>query len=144
MRDVRQALLGHARPFLLLKLGELLVCAFLGTILILVVPGVYDAGHGYRGALRGGLLLAGQFFVLTLYPVVSAIPWLVLISKGVTSRLIFSLTSGLFILVYTAIWMLDMRGQVPLGVWLTWLTIGIATFALSWILLRKPSVVDYS
>lgn len=125
----------YALPLLRLKAIEFLVCALLGSALIFAVPGVYYREPGLLGAVRGGVIFAGMFFVLTLYPIISAAIILLLAALRVRSRLVLSLVSGLFLLAYTAWWATQMTGGLAISFWVAWLVMGVLTFLLAlWLL----------
>lgn len=129
----------YARPLLLLKLGEFLACTFLGSALILAVPETYYGETGVLGAMRGGLIFAGLFFVFTAYPIVSSIPVLALVAMRVRSRSVLSLIAGVFMLAYSTVFALMALGEWPISFWATWLLMGAATFLLAlWLLPSGP------
>lgn len=110
--------------------------ALLGSVLIFLVPGTYYDEVSLVGVVRGGLIFAGLFFVLTLYPIISAALILVLAAFQFR-RVMLSLASGTFLLAYTAWWALMARGGLPFSFWITWLVMGIITFLLALWLLPK-------
>lgn len=127
----------YALPVLRLKAAEFIACVVLGSVLIILVPGVYYRESDLLGALRGGVIFTGMFFVFTLYPIISAAMILLLAAFRIRSRLILSLVSGLFLLAYTALWATQAVGGWAISFWVTWLVMGVLTFLLAlWLLPR--------
>jgi len=125
----------YVGPLLLLKISEFAACVALASALFFafpVPPYIYnDESITVLEAIRAGAVFSGWFFVLTLYPVVSALVLLIAVALKVRSRLLLAMVAGLFLLAYTAAWVIALGAAYPSSFWVAWGAMGLLSFVLA-------------